>query len=286
MGYALYDDTRAAPCPATYPTQTDTYEGLIFTPPACSPCTCTAQGASCGSATLTCSSGGTCSADGGASASLGAACADLDGGVAIDPSGSCSLGVPAATPGSCVPDGGVADASVVAFGKLSRACGASNGPGGGCSAGGVCVARPPTATQGICVSQATATTALCPSAYPHAHVTMPSATSFDDTRGCTSCTCAGPTGAACSGSATLYPLADCADDAGSAADASADGGPGAPVVLPADGNCHAGLVAGSQVFLSGALDAGVTSQGTCAASGGQVTGAVTPKDQTVYCCQK
>jgi hypothetical protein len=275
-GFGLYGDGRSSPCPTGY-RQADTFEAPVFLPATCAPCTCTAEGASCGSAVISCNSGATCDPDGGATAVSVASCVDLDGGLAIDPTTSCALGIPTAIPGSCTSAGGAATLAPVTFGQLSRVCTAVAPQSGGCAAGAVCLANPPSGFHGACVFDETDGTALCPTGYPHAHVTTPNETSFADSRGCTSCSCIGPAGAACAGSATLYPAAECGDDAG------AEGG--APIALPADGTCHPGISAGSEVIASSALDAAVVSQGSCAPSGGQPTGAVTPKNQTVYCCQ-
>jgi len=216
-GYAIYDDARTSPCPASYSTQTDTYETLIVLPATCTSCSCQAGGASCGSATVTCNTGGTCGEDGGTSAVLGEGCSEIDAGLALGPATSCSAGVPTATPGSCAASGGTATAGPVSFAQLSRVCAATEGPGGGCGAGSVCVAKAPSGSHGACVFETTASTAQCPAGYSNAHTTMPSATSFTDTRGCTSCACSGVAGATCSGSAALYEAASCPGDAGSAA---------------------------------------------------------------------
>jgi hypothetical protein len=147
----------------------------------------------------------------------------------------------------------------------------------------VCEAKVPAGFHGACVFQAIdGGTASCPAGFGSVHVTMPSASSFDDTRGCTSCGCTGsPTGAACTGAATLYPAPGCgtagADDAAAPL----------PITVPADGHCHMGLLgpAGAGSFASVALDAGVANEGTCTPSGGQPRGSVTPTNQTIYCCQ-
>lgn len=270
-GFAVYEPTRSLPCPAAYPTQADTYENLIFLPASCAPCSCAAAGATCGAATLTCSSGGGCNPDGGTSAVIGESCAPIDGGITLGPASSCSLGAPAVTPGACTPGGGAATVNPVTFGQLSRVCAATEGPGGGCGAGSVCVARPATGFHGACVSVVTDSTVSCPAGYLNAHVTMPDGGSFSDTRGCSSCSCAGPTGAACSGSATLYASAGCA------------GTPAA--TLPADTACHPVPSTVPLPLGSAVLNPGAVNQGSCAPDGGQPIGAVKPRSQTVYCCQ-
>ncbi len=219
------------------------------------------------------------------------------------------------TPGSCLPAGGAATLPPVGFGQLSRVCTSASGNGRRLFGGPPCVrvARAPSGSHGPCVLQATDSAVLCPASYTHAHVTMPSATSFSDSRGCTSCGCADPTGASCTGSATLFGAAGCGEDAGSdagspsdagdaeaggndaASDAASDdaaasadaagedaeGPPTSPVTLPADGTCHS--VPGA-TFTSTNLDSRVTSQGACTPTGGQPSGDVVPKNQTVYCC--
>ncbi|MGO8994037.1 MAG: hypothetical protein ACLQVI_11965 [Polyangiaceae bacterium] len=274
-GFAIYEPTQTTACPASYPTQTNTYEDLIVLPATCSACTCTAEGASCGDSTLVCTTSAPpgCGPDGGVSAVVGPACSPYDAGAPFGPTTSCTLSVPPATAGSCTAGGGAATLPSVNFGELSRVCAATEGPGAGCSAGSVCVAKPPAGFHGACVFVATSGTAECPAGYGSAHVTMPSATSFTDTRGCTSCGCGGASGASCSGAASLYSGPGC-------------GGPaGTPVVVPADGACHGGLFAPPESVSSVTLDAGVVSEGACTPSGGQAKGSVTPEDQTVYCCQ-
>jgi hypothetical protein len=268
-GYALYDDSRAVPCPASYGAQLDTYEGLIFSPATCSACQCTATGATCGTSAVAC--GPTCGAT---DDSLAPGCEALAVAIEVDAGGSCSASAPAAIPGTCASAGGAATITDVTFAKLSRTCGATGGAGGGCASAQACVAKPPAGTHGACVSQTTSGSTLCPSAYPHAYVVLPSATSFADTRACTGCSCGGPSGASCAASVTLSPVAGCGSDDG-----------GAPVTFPADGVCHGGLVDAGTTFVSGALEAGVASQGACVAEGGAPTGTVTPMNQTAYCCQ-
>jgi hypothetical protein len=271
-GYALYAPTRASPCPASYSDQSDTFEDIAFVPASCSACTCTGEGASCGTPTLTCTARAAgCSEDGGTSVVLAPTCSAFDAGAPFGPATSCSLAAPVATPGSCVAGGGVAALAPVAFAQLSRVCAITQGPGGGCDAGSVCVANAPAGFQGGCVFETTNGPATCPARLRSAHVTVPSDTSYDDTRGCTSCSCTGPLGAACSAVASLFVDAGCA---------------GAPATsIPADGNCYGTLFGSAESIASLALDAGVVSEGSCLASGGQITGGVTPTNQTIYCCQ-
>ena len=270
-GFAIYEPTRTNPCPSAYAAQTDTYEGLVYLPAACAACACQAQGASCGAATLTCNAG-TCDSDGGSGGALAEGCTAIDGGVTLGAGSACSVSAPAASPGSCNASGGGATLDPVTFGLTSRVCAATAGPGGGCGAGSVCVARAADGFHGACVLAATDSTALCPAGYLNAHVTMPDGGSFTDTRGCTACSCASPTGAACGGSAMLYPSSSCEGDGG-----------GAGLTFPADGNCYPAAAAG--VIGSALLSGSVLSQGACAPDGGQVTGAVRAKNQTIYCCQ-
>jgi hypothetical protein len=273
-GYALYDDTRAAACPSTYPTQADTFEGMIFSPASCGACACTAGGATCGPSNLTCEDdGGACTASM-AIASLTASCTALGAGLAADGTTMCAASAPTATAGSCAASGGAASLSAVSFSKLSRTCTATTGPGGGCTGAQVCVAKPAAGSHGVCVSQPVSGSALCPSGYAHAFVVVPTATSYDDTRACTSCSCGGVSGASCSATATLFGGADC--------DAGTNALP--PPILPADGVCQT-VATSPTTFLGGSLQSTVTSQGSCAADGGAATGTVTPVSQTAYCCQ-
>jgi hypothetical protein len=87
--------------------------------------------------------------------------------------------------------------------------------------------------------------------------------------------------AGCGGSAELYASGGCGNG-----DAGDDAAAAAAVTIPADGNCHSGLFAAATASIESAiLDAGVVSQGSCAPSGGQANGSVTPESQTLYCCQ-
>ncbi len=270
-GYALYDDGRLTACPDTYPTQLDTYEGIISFPATCTACSCAASGATCGTSSVAC--GATCAV---AQDAVGTACSNFGDAISIDGTSSCSASAPPLVPGTCASSGGVATIIPAAFSKLSRTCGATRGPGGGCVAGNSCVAKAPAGTHGMCVSQAVAGSVVCPSAYPHANIVMPTATSFDDTRGCTSCSCAGPNGASCSASVTLF--------TGSACTGSFGGDGGSQISLVANGTCNANVVSAPTSFLSGELQSTVT-QGSCSAGGGAPTGSVTPLNQTAYCCQ-
>jgi len=272
-GYALYDDGRTTGCPTSYPTALDTYEGIIFSPATCTACSCTASGTTCGTSAVSC--GATCTV---ALDTIGATCDDFGDPITIDGTSSCSASVPPATGGTCASGGGGATVPPVSFSKLSRTCGATHGPGGGCAAGNSCVADAPTGTHGICLTQVVAGSVLCPTAYPHANVVMPTATSFTDTRACTSCSCGGPNGASCSGSVTLFPATACPPP-----DPFNDSG--VPLPLTANGTCEPNLVTASSSYASGSLQTTVTSQGSCVADGGASTGSVTPVNQTAYCCQ-
>jgi hypothetical protein len=272
-GYAIYDDTRTTACPSTYPTQDDTFEGLISSPATCSSCVCTASGTTCGASSLRCEDdGGPCTASTPV-ASLSASCTALGPGVTTDGRATCAASAPAATGGSCAASGGAATLPPVSFSKLSRTCTATSGPGAGCAAGNVCVAKAPAGSHGVCVTEATSGTAICPGGYSHAFVVLPTATSFDDTRSCTACACGGLTGASCTAAmATLFLSSDCEDG----------GGPGS-VSLPADGNCHP-IGGAAATFASGSLTT-TTNQGSCPPSGGAPTGSVTAENPTAYCCQ-
>jgi hypothetical protein len=272
-GFGIYAPTRTSPCPAAYPASADAYEGLVYLPATCTACSCLAAGGSCGTATMTCNNGGSCDADGGVSTPIGEGCSAEDGGITLGPASACSVSVPA-TAGSCSATGGVSAADPVTFDLLSRVCAATKGPGGGCAMGSSCVAKPATGFHGACVLKATDSSALCPAGYLNAHVTMPDGGSFTDTRSCTACSCTGPAGAACEGAVSLYPSSGCDSDSGSAV-----------VTVPADGNCHSAATAGTEAIGSTMFSSGIVSQGSCLPDGGQPSGAVKPKNQTIYCCQ-
>ena len=110
----------------------------------------------------------------------------------------------------------------------------------------------------------------------------PGASSYDDTRGCTSWLCRRSDGAACEGAATLYPAPGCGADAGTDGAAAP-----LPITVPRRRALPHDILgpAGAGSFASVALDAAVANEGTCTPSGGQATGTVTPTNQTIYCCQ-
>ena len=177
-----------------------------------------------------------------------------------------TLAAPALTGGSCAPSGGSATVAPLAWATVARAC--SIGASASCGAGGSCVTGQPSATA-VCVMQASATTA-CPSGYPIGPQVL--YTHADDTRGCGACTCATPSGAACSIAAP-------------AVDTSMDPSCSNPLVMMAapsgctllNGSLFATLAPGAVPTLTG--------QPTCAVSGGGMpSGAATPGGATSFCC--
>ena len=305
-GLTQYQDTRTA-CPATSPTSTDTFEALTVPPASCTACQCSPSGVTCGgSAKLSCGPAGVCTTASTVSASVGAACAALSAPAVIDPLDACNVAAPAPA-GSCAPGGpggggGVPNGAAPSFAKLSRVCGGTKATAAGCATGSVCVARTPLAVHGLCVARAVpdgTVAPACPAAFPSAHVTAPTATSFVDGRTCTACGCGALAGATCASRVTLFSGTDCtAADAGPPPpppppdpDASVPlpgidaGAPADSAFVDSDGTCHS-VVSSPSTFASAIATFTVVSQGTCGATGGAPQGTATAKTQTAYCCEK
>jgi hypothetical protein len=93
-----------------------------------------------------------------------------------------------------------------------------------------------------------------------------------DTRGCSPCGCAPPEGGVCSGSVSLYEDAACASAIDDVAVASTG-----PVCLD---------VQPPGTPLESVRVSALTYQpGTCAPTGGDPTGSITPEGPTTFCCQ-
>jgi hypothetical protein len=294
LGFALYDDTRASACPASFPSTSDTFESLTFAPATCSACVCNGTGVTCaGPATLDCAHASTCTVSPFAHESIDSACAAAAAPILLSPFDSCNVSAPAASGGACaLASGGVPSRAAPSFTKLSRVCGGAR-VGGGCSGAQVCIAQTPSAPHGACILHPIpngGSAPACPSAYPSAHPVAPSATSFDDDRTCAACACSSqPIGATCGAKVTLYGAA-CSNGGGNDGGDDSDGGefggnPSADVTLPSDAVCHDHVVTGPSKFVAASAVVSVASTGTCGSTGGTPLGAVTPKDQMLYCCE-
>ncbi len=247
-------------CGSDYPTQTTTgvlADNLSADPATCG-CTCNNPVvAICATATLAGYSGGSCS--GGA------------GGIIKElPKNSLctAAAVPAVTKviatgnfisGSCVPQP-TEQVPAVTWGMQARACGDPS-TAGACAGGEICVPPAPAATQS-CVFRAG--DRACPVGYPNKTVFYDG---FDDTRGCTACTCGTATGN-CDGTGTvsLHNKNDCTDS----------------IQTITLGSCDP---LGTTTSYAKYNDGPATNV-TCppAPGAGTPTGAATPKDPVTFCC--
>jgi hypothetical protein len=110
----------------------------------------------------------------------------------------------------------------------------------------------------------------CPgAAFPVRHTFYDGAS---DTRGCSPCGCAPPEGGVCTGSVSLYEDGACASAIDQVAVASTG-----PVCLDVQ---PPGTPLGSA-----RVSAPSYQPGTCAANGGEPTGALAPEGPTTFCCQ-
>jgi len=143
--------------------------------------------------------------------------------------------------------------------------------GGGCSSGQVCVPAPPGTFGGkVCVFQSG--DVPCPgSGYTQQHTFYGSAT---DSRGCTACSCASPTGITCSGGA----VAVASSISGSACAGTMDS-------VPTNGTCTSVTLGPMSNDFVWATAEQTASGGTCAVQGGTASGSVTPAGPTTVCCQ-
>jgi hypothetical protein len=278
QGPALYLDTRDA-CPTSFPTTVNTFETLAPGNATCSSCSCAASGATCTlNLPFECKKSQNCDSNPSYNRTTTADNSCYDGGpgapgVTFETDDYCRLvasQINSAGTCSLVAGGGQITKQTPQYQKQSRVCrGAVTG--GGCSAGQTCVARP--TAHGYCVSQAVAdgqSPPACPAGYAQAHTTSPLANAFTDTRACTACGCSGqPVNATCAAVHRVFTSDNCS------------GNPAAQV--NGDGVCR--LVT-NQTFLGRSARTSVTvTQGTCASTGGVVTGAVTQNNVTQVCCQ-
>ena len=183
--------------------------------------------------------------------------------------GSCGAGVyakslpPIPTGGSCSPQ---PSSSILAWhwDTAIRTCALpTTALQGGCASTSVCAPIPAAPFSGhLCVSAKG--DLLCPvgSLYNVRHVTYSTAT---DTRACTSCTCASPTGGTCSGTFSTHNTSSCSLFTST---------------FPLSMACNSVQIATSGLKASTALD----TASSCAPIGGQTVGGVTPGSPTTTCC--
>lgn len=255
----LYDgDPANVPdCPADHPTKD--FEGhaeLLTEPAMCDACVCAAPPINCTLMPLALTSD--------------AACAMQTGTVVqpapmqclpVTPTGSPSgakADAPVAAPAACAPSGGTKTLPPPKWGRAGLACG-GGGLGLGCGAGKECTGKAAAPFEpGLCVWSNG--NVPCPSSYPMKHGFTGSVV---DTRGCTACSCGGPT-ASCTATTKVYSNAACN---------------GAGLDVPNDGSC---------TTLNGnpsAVEVVVTKTGSCPPSGGQAVGTIVEGALgTTVCC--
>lgn len=269
----LYAGPASDPLPSCGPgySPTPIFEGtggLTVDPTSCSPCDCSSPvGGGCAPPILTVYSDRNCSTPCG-----------LDGG---PPSSSCvaasgcaafeaTAPVPSSL-GSCTPSGGTPtyDAAVT-WSQAVRACIATGAQSVSCGSDSVCVQSPAAPfPPRVCMMQV-GEVASCPGS-PYLDRLVYSSKDVIDTRACSACTCASPTGASCS-FPTQPPLPGFRFlDPGCVT-------PAIPFNVPSDCTPVAG--AGGVGLVSSPVFDG----GSCAPDGGLPLGAVVPAAIETFCC--
>jgi hypothetical protein len=275
--------TGTAPqCPADAPVVA--YQGHadpITPPPAsCTPCTCSPSSGTCGppqhfaASSSACSTGAPASMPFDPPASWDGTCTDDD---AIAAGATCG-GMPCVSsltsgPVALSDDGCMASGTVLvnaappSWSTDAVACRGNTYPLGGCFEPGVTCAIPPPSGFSVCVYQSGDN--ACPASYPDKYVAFGG---FDDTRGCTSCACAAPSGSLCTATLSVFKDTACATPLPLAVPIGS-GGPSCFDLMPA------GLPLGSKTVTGLAYQ-----PGTCIPSGGQATGSVDPSGPSTFCC--
>jgi hypothetical protein len=113
------------------------------------------------------------------------------------------VGLPTVSGGMCNPQGGMLTKQGASWQTAATTCGGFHMMG--CSGGKTCVPKPSAPfVPGTCIGKAGDQT--CPAPFTKKHLYY---TDFDDSRGCTSCTCGSPSGGACDISISLFTDAAC-----------------------------------------------------------------------------
>jgi hypothetical protein len=256
----LYDGaTAGAPScgGATGDTQYEGHRDLVVAPALCGPCSCGDAKGSCDLAPIT--GYGT------------PACSGGDSSVGQGPPGQCretpgnqaesyKANAPTLKSASCTPNKVVVSRPAAEWDTKGVVCGVAPSTAIGCVGGAVCAPRA-LAPFGAALCVWKAGDAQCPAAFPEKHSFYDGAT---DGRDCTACEC-GPASATCA--AVTHVFANNCNQQEIAA-------------VPNDGTCVAANNAGR-------MKVEVTVSGSCAASGGQPTGALTEgPSTTTVCCAK
>jgi hypothetical protein len=238
----------------------DAYDGVSAPSAPTATCTCNCgpvSGATCSAPVATFFNDFGCTRGCGAPSSAIGACMPLPGCNFWQLAGSTAQG------GSCTPSA-TRSVTPAVWTTSARLCGASSPPPtSGCGGGAVCVGQgnvPP--STGYCVARA-GTGYSCPAGYPVAKTYYSSGT---DTRDCTTCSCANPTGASCSGGA------------GAASRDPTCFRNNVPLTAPRA--CNGDI----QNLQSAMFTPATPSGGSCAPLGGQATGTFIPTSPMSVCC--
>ncbi len=257
-------------CTAPYPTLLlDEFEGIQFAAAMCSACSCgPASGVDCSTTYQMFYPDSSC-ANWCAQANYGICIGILPLLQACGPTVYTTLNnFPSG--GSCTPSGGAGTTSSPSWaGELVACAPQSSSAPGGCGIASECVPRPPTGFAPAPCIEAAGDQA-CPGGYPNKQNLYYDQTSYTDTRSCSACSCATPTGGACTATMAYYK-----DGACSVLDVMESvPKPCSPVPPSGDG----GVEAVEQLSWQ------QVSPGSCAPQGGQPTGAVTPNNPHTFCC--
>ena len=259
----LWEGTGSAPsCAAFY--YAPTFQGgtaLADSGAAQCSCSCGApSGATCGAATVQFGTGGCSSSCGSASLPL-ATCTSVQtlatgcgAGAQVTISGSTAAG------GNCQPDAAVT-LPPPAWAAQAVACAPSSTSPAGCGAGQECVPAPQTPFMHFCVSKAGVNSCVAPFTQQHLYYAA-----LGDSRGCTACTCGGASGVDCNanGHVGTWGNPNCNASAG-------------PSLGPLPVACTTASPHSMEFTTT-------PTGGSCAPSGGQPTGSLTPQTLTTVCC--
>ncbi|MEJ7730231.1 MAG: hypothetical protein WKG00_13560 [Polyangiaceae bacterium] len=251
---AYLGEDPAPGCGAGWEVELDGFVGDVSGDVTCSACLCGgAVGAGCGVPPLTVYSDQSCDTVTSNVTLISNACKALPAGAENVNRGQVPI-----VPGQCAPSGGVAGLSAPQWELDARLCAAVDGRS--CQ-GGVCVPTPDPGLTWPCVYRTG--DQECPE--PYASKTILHLDVLD-TRGCSDCACATPTGGICAGTVNLFP-ASC-DVSG--------------VAASMDPSCSLDLGNG---FAFAKYVPGQQTPGTCAAAGGAPEGTLMPANPVTVCCQ-
>lgn len=275
-------------CPQGY--ESSEFGGIepIAPPAECSPCACSgSQGGSCSPRSVTTPiivSDNTCAAVlvgsfGGSWGSYPAGgfkdgtCAAFD--VIGNPSikralySNAAIGAWQSSPGACVASGGKSTVDPLSWGKLARACSPLIATAGACALGETCGSTEPGFSS--CIARNGAHE--CPAGL-NRHEVYGAA---NDSRSCSSCSCSAPTGEMCAWTFDAFEAENCQG----LPIASLDVSPGFSPNVTA-GACEP--INPASIVRSVMANEKPNTSGSCAPSGGEPIGSVTPQDPVTICC--